>query len=177
MNNDSVLVQNNEQCDLATRALGIIEETEQAPVKTPVEQLEASVADFVKNAMAVTNEGAKLTRALEDSFVNDIESNNLSAKERITIYNIERSASNDRLFKIISPLIGMINERQRAEIDAKNRKDQAAQANVQVNVGNGGGGNPMDSQVASQVPPSVTIGLNNLFQLMAARAATKEVSE
>lgn len=167
------LVKNEEQLGLALQALSTIEKTEQLPEKTPMDQVEHSIASFLEKAIDATVASNSLARALEDSFVDDIQSGNMTTTEKITLYNIQKQADNDRMFKLISPTFGVIVERQRAEIQAANQKNQ--QASVQVNVGT----NSMDAQIASQVPAEVSLGLESLFQLMNARAQSllKEGSE
>lgn len=163
------LVKDDTQLDLATKAVAIITDAEDKPVKTPVDQVEQSVATFLEKAFAATEESHTLAKALEESFVDDIKNGTMSTTEKITLFNIERSSSNDRLFKLISPTSGLITERLRAEIQAAAQKSNQ-QAAVQVNVGS----TNFDSQVASSVPPEVGIGLNALFQAMAARASEKK---
>ena len=163
------LVQTDKQMDLATRAVAAIEAAEQRPVVPIMDKVKEAVADFLGHATAAATESNRLSRALEDSFIQDIQAGTMSVNERITLLNIERSAANDRMFKIISPTFGVVTEEQRAEIQA--RANQEKQAAVQVNVN--AGGSPQDAALASAISPEIGAGLNALFQVMSRRAVEK----
>lgn len=160
-------VQNDKQLDLATRAITAIEKSEDRKDSvTPVDIVELSVAKFLQSAMDTAVESKRLKNALEDSLIDDLPKMNVS--EKITLFNIERSSSNDRDFKLISPSIGMVTARQQAMIQAAS-KAEAQQAAVQVNVQ--AGGNARDATTAASVSPEVSSGLNTIFQLLASRSA------
>lgn len=171
MSNALDLIQNDKQLDQATRAVAAIEKTETQEKPTPMEIVERNVSDFLGKSFAVAIRSTRLSDALEESFVDDIKSGTMKTDEKITLYNIERSSSNDRLFKLISPSIGLITERQRAEIQERSKREQQAAAAVQVNVQTGA--NSIDAQVASSTPANVEAGLNTIYQLMQAAMLRK----
>ncbi len=158
------LIQNEKQLDLATSALATIEKTESTVTSSAIDTVRESVANFLVAATEAAKESNRLSKVLEESFIEDIENGKMTMTEKITLLNIERSAANDRTTKIISPTFGMITEEFRAKIQADARKEQSSTA-VQVNVG----GNSLDAQVAATVSPDVGSGLNTLFQLMSSR--------
>lgn len=166
-------VQNDKQLDLATRAITAIEKSEDRKDSvTPVDIVELSVAKFLQSAMDTAVESKRLKNALEDSLIDDLPKMNVS--EKITLFNIERSSSNDRDFKLISPSIGMVTARQQAMIQAAS-KAEAQQAAVQVNVQ--AGGNARDATTAASVSPEVSSGLNTIFQLLASRSAQLQAAK
>lgn len=166
-------VQNDKQLDLATRAITAIEKSEDRKDSvTPVDIVELSVAKFLQSAMDTAVESKRLKNALEDSLIEDLPKMNVS--EKITLFNIERSSSNDRDFKLISPSIGMVTARQQAMIQAAS-KAEAQQAAVQVNVQ--AGGNAGDAATAASVSPEVSSGLNTIFQLLASRSAQLQAAK
>lgn len=166
-------VQNDKQLDLATRAISAIEKSEDRKDSvTPVDIVELSVAKFLQSAMDTAVESKRLKNALEDSLIEDLPKMNVS--EKITLFNIERSSSNDRDFKLISPSIGMVTARQQAMIQAAS-KAEAQQAAVQVNVQ--AGGNARDAATAASVSPEVSSGLNTIFQLLASRSAQLQAAK
>lgn len=166
-------VQNDKQLDLATRAITAIEKSEDRKDSvTPVDIVELSVARFLQSAMDTAVESKRLKNALEDSLIEDLPKMNVS--EKITLFNIERSSSNDRDFKLISPSIGMVTARQQAMIQAAS-KAEAQQAAVQVNVQ--AGGNARDAATAASVSPEVSSGLNTIFQLLASRSAQLQAAK
>lgn len=166
-------VQNDKQLDLATRAITAIEKSEDRKDSvTPVDIVELSVAKFLQSAMDTAVESKRLKNALEDSLIEDLPKMNVS--EKITLFNIERSSSNDRDFKLISPSIGMVTARQQAMIQAAS-KAEAQQAAVQVNVQ--AGGNARDAATAASVSPEVSSGLNTIFQLLASRSAQLQAAK
>lgn len=166
-------VQNDKQLDLATRAITAIEKSEDRKDSvTPVDIVELSVAKFLQSAMDTAVESKRLKNALEDSLIEDLPKMNVS--EKITLFNIERSSSNDRDFKLISPSIGMVTARQQAMIQAAS-KAEAQQAAVQVNVQ--AGGNARDAATAASVSPEVGSGLNTIFQLLASRSAQLQAAK
>lgn len=166
-------VQNDKQLDLATRAITAIEKSEDRKDSvTPVDIVELSVARFLQSAMDTAVESKRLKNALEDSLIDDLPKMNVS--EKITLFNIERSSSNDRDFKLISPSIGMVTARQQAMIQAAS-KAEAQQAAVQVNVQ--AGGNARDATTAASVSPEVSSGLNTIFQLLASRSAQLQAAK
>lgn len=166
-------VQNDKQLDLATRAISAIEKSEDRKDSvTPVDIVELSVAKFLQSAMDTAVESKRLKNALEDSLIEDLPKMNVS--EKITLFNIERSSSNDRDFKLISPSIGMVTARQQAMIQAAS-KAEAQQAAVQVNVQ--AGGNARDAATAANVSPEVSSGLNTIFQLLASRSAQLQAAK
>lgn len=166
-------VQNDKQLDLATRAITAIEKSEDRKDSvTPVDIVELSVAKFLQSAMDTAVESKRIKNALEDSLIEDLPKMNVS--EKITLFNIERSSSNDRDFKLISPSIGMVTARQQAMIQAAS-KAEAQQAAVQVNVQ--AGGNARDAATAASVSPEVSSGLNTIFQLLASRSAQLQAAK
>lgn len=167
------VVQNDKQLDFATRAITAIEKSEDRKDSvTPVDIVELSVAKFLQSAMDTAVESKRLKNALEDSLIDDLPKMNVS--EKITLFNIERSSSNDRDFKLISPSIGMVTARQQAMIQAAS-KAEAQQAAVQVNVQ--AGGNARDATTAASVSPEVSSGLNTIFQLLASRSAQLQAAK
>lgn len=165
MSND--IVTTDKQLDVATKAILAIDKAEDRSENlTPVAIVEHSVADFLGKAMDAAVRSEKLATALEDSLIADLPE--MSTTEKITLYNIERSAANDNKFKLLSPSIGLLTARQQAIIQAASK--EAQQAAVQVNVNSAG--NPRDEAVSSSASPEVISGLNTLFQLMANRAKT-----
>lgn len=171
MSKETELVQNDQQLDQAVRAVATIEKTESAPKLTPMEVVEQNVSDFLEKAIAVTIGSTRLSQALENSFIDDLKNGTMKTDEKITLFNIERSSSNDRLFKLLSPTFGVITAKQQAEIQAQSKREQAQAAAVQVNVQ--AGGNSLDAQVASTTPASVEAGLNAMFQMMQSAALRK----
>lgn len=177
MENETVkdvnIVKTNEQLDLAARALANIETTEESKQgeSSPIRIVENSIANFLEQAIKVTIDSTKLSQALENSLIDSLPE--MKTDEKIALFNIERSSNNDRLFKLISPTINMITAKQQAEIQAQAKKD-AQQAAVQVNVN--GGGNSLDSLVASKTSAEVETGLNALFQLLASKAKQQETT-
>jgi len=169
----SELIQDESQMNLAIQALKAVEKSEdRKDTKTPVDIVENSVADFLGKAIDATLYSSRLSQALEDDLISDLPS--MSTQEKITLFNIDRSSSNDRLFKMLSPTIGLISSRQQAMIQAAG-KEAAQQAAVQVNVQTAGG---VDASVAASAPQEVKAGLNAIFQLIASRSANlKQVSE
>lgn len=164
---ENPIVQDDKDLDLASKALIAVEKSElRAEEVTPVDTVERSVADFLGKAISATIESSKLSSALEDSLIADLES--MTTTEKITLFNIDRSSVNDRWMKILQPTIGLITARQQAVIQAAG-KEAAQQAAVQVNVGTGVG-NTRDAAIANTTPPEVTSGLNTLFQLIAAKS-------
>ena len=160
------IVSEENQLDLATKALKAVEKSEDRKDEiTPVDIVESSVADFLGKAIDVTLYSSKLSQALENDLVSDIP--NMSTAEKITLFNIDRSSANDRLFKLLSPTIGLISARQQAMIQAAG-KEAAQQAAVQVNVQTAGG---IDANVAANTPQEVKAGLNAIFQLINSRAS------
>ncbi len=170
MSKEAELVTSDAQMDQAVRAVAVIENKETQAPSTPMEIVEQNVSDFLEKAIAVTVASSKLSQALEKSFIDDLEAGTMKTDEKIALFNIERSSSNDRLFKLLSPTFGVITAKQQAEIQAQSKKAAAAQTAVQVNVQ---AGNSADALVASKTPANVEAGLNALFQMAAARAAEK----
>lgn len=171
MSNEADLIQTDAQMDQAVRAVAVIESKEAQTPSTPMEVVEQNVSDFLEKAIAVTVASSRLSQALEESFIDDLKAGTMKTDEKIALFNIERSSSNDRLFKLLSPTFGVITAKQQAEIQAQSKKEAiAAQTAVQVNVQ---AGNSADALVASKTPANVEAGLNALFQMAAARAAEK----
>lgn len=166
------IISEENQLDLATKALKAVEKSEDRKDEiTPVDIVESSVADFLGKAIDVTLYSSKLSQALENDLVSDIP--NMSTSEKITLFNIDRSSANDRLFKLLSPTIGLISARQQAMIQAAG-KEAAQQAAVQVNVNAAGG---VDANVAANTPQEVKAGLNAIFQLINSRASDLKNAE
>lgn len=163
MEEEKNLVNTENQLDLATRALAQIDNTKEKEEKSPIRMVENSIANFLDQAIKVTIDSTKLSRALEEDLIDSLP--DMKTDEKIALFNIERSSNNDRLFKLLSPTINMITAKQQAEIQAQAKKD-AQQAAVQVNVGTG---SSLDADVASKAPAEVEIGLNALFQLLATK--------
>lgn len=162
------IINTEDQLDLATRALAQIDNNEEKEESSPIRMVENSIANFLEQAIKVTIDSTKLSRALEDDLIKSL--SDMKTDEKIALFNIERSSNNDRLFKLLSPTINMITAKQQAEIQAQAKKD-AQQAAVQVNVG---AGSTLDSTIASKTPAEVEIGLNTLFQLLAARTSKQQ---
>lgn len=169
------LVSDDTQLSLATQALKAVETSEdRKDTKTPVDIVEGSVADFLGKAIDATLYSTKLSQALEDDLISDLPS--MSTSEKITLFNIDRSSANDRLFKMLSPTIGLISARQQAMIQAAGKAEAAQQAAaVQVNIGAASGG--LDANVAANTPQEVKAGLNAIFQLIASRSANLKQAE
>lgn len=173
------IIKNDNQLALAERAVVAIENGSERKEVTPIDEVVRSLADFTRDAFATTMESTKLTRALENSLIQDLESGSMKINEKISLYNVERSASNDRLFKLLNPTFQAINEKQRAEIESARRTEQlqaqaaASGPNVQVNVG----GTALDAKVASEVPAEVSLGLLALNNLLAAWGTSNEKKE
>ena len=170
---DIPVIQSDKDLELSARAAMSMEagEDRKATV-TPVDIVENSVATFLGKAIEATLYSNKLSQALEDSLTEDLP--NMSTNEKITLYNIEKSSSNDRLFKMLSPTIGLITARQQALIQATAK--EAQNAAVQINVQNGAG-NARDAAVASSADPAAIAGLNTIFQLIAAKAGSLKKEE
>lgn len=164
---DENLIRDEKSLELASRAITSIEKAEVRKEElTPVDIVENSVANFLGKVIDATVESNKLSAALEQSLIDDLDE--MSTAEKITLFNIERSSSNDKWFKILSPSIGLITARQQAIIQGQ-AKEAAQAAAVQVNV-NSSLGNSRDAAVASATSPEVNSGLNTIFQLINARS-------
>ena len=158
--------------DLAAKALATIERVDQEYKLSPLEHVESSIAYFINKAIDATIASNRLSAALEDSLIQSLDS--MKNDEKIALYNIERTASNDRLSKLITPTIGAIAQQEQARIQMLQAKQNPlGNPSVQVNIG--GGGNPLDAQVAASVDPSISTGLDALFNLtrVAANLANK----
>lgn len=157
------IVASENQLNLATQALAEIEKTEaNKKTITPMDMVEHSVADFLEKAISATVASNRLSQALEDNLIESLPT--MKTEEKITLFNIERTSSNDRLFKLLSPTFGVITSRQQAEIQAQSKRD-SQQSAVQVNIG---AGNSVDAAIASKTSAEVETGLNTLFQLISA---------
>lgn len=157
-------VKSAEELTLATNAIKTIETSEEKLNTTdPVSIVESTVADFLQKAIDATLCSNQLSRSIEQSLIADLPS--MSTNEKLTLYNIERSSSNDTLGKLLQPTIGLITARQQSIIQAA-AKESASAAAMQVNIGVG---NNQDSLVASATSPEVVTGLNTIFQLIASR--------
>lgn len=152
-------IKDDKELELATQALVTIENAEALPVPTPLEEVESSLSDFVKQAFGVALSSTALQSALEKDFIENL--SEMKTDEKIALFNIERTTANDRLFKLLSPTFGLMTSKQHAEIQAANKREAAAA--VQVNVGTGP--SPKDAKVANETDPAVISGLNSLFQL------------
>ncbi len=177
------LVKDDKSLALAETAVASMEKGSEVAEVTPIDEVVKSLADFTKDAFAVTMESTRLTRALEESLIDDLKTDKLSSAEKISLYNVERSASNDRLFKLLTPTFQAINEKQRAEIESARRAEQlqsqnSGGTNLQVNVNAGSG---VDAKVAEMATPEVKTGLlamSNLLQAWGAHAQKEnEVKE
>lgn len=167
------LVTNEKSLDLAASAIVAIDAAEVRKAEvTPVDIVEGSVANFLGKLIDVTVESRKLSQSLEQSLEQDLDE--MTVTEKITLFNIDRSSTNDRWFKILSPTIGLLTARQQALIQAASKENQQAAA-VQVNVG--ATGTSRDATVASSTSPEVVSGLNAIFQLAAARKANLEAEK
>lgn len=163
------LIDTENKLELATRALANIELAEEKEVVSPIRRVESSIANFLEKAIGVTIESNRFSKAIEDSLIAGLPE--MKNDEKIALYNIERTSSNDRLYKLLAPTINMIAAKQQAEIQAQAKRD-AQQSAVQVNIG---AGNGLDSNIASKVSADVSIGLNALFQL--AEAKKRQLAE
>ena len=165
---ESKIVTDDKSLELAAIAVTSMEVAEERKVeRTAVNIVEDSVADFLERAIRATLESNKLSQALEDSLAADL--SEMSVTEKITLFNIDRSSTNDKWFKILSPSIGLLTARQQALIQAASKEQQAAA--VQVNVGAVGGGNPIDAKIAASAPPEAISGIASIFQLAESRKA------
>lgn len=170
------LIQNDTQLDLATQALATMEKQEQKS-ETSMERLENTLIDFTKASMALTIKSNHLTDVLEEDFEKGVKDGSLSTVDKITIYNIKKSADNDRTFKIMSTSFGVISNKQQAEIQAAARKDEQATNQTQININTG---NAKDAEVASSVSAAVINGSNAWSGLLSAledRARRREMEK
>lgn len=170
----SDIIQNDTQLDMATNALATMEKKEVEPRKTPMDQLEEDVMTFVKDAFAVTMGSTFVKRALEEKLVERVKTDQMKNDELITLYNIEHTSDNDRIFKLLSPSIGVITNRQNAEIQAAAKKEQLQSQANGTNVNIAIGSNGRDALLASETPPEVTSGLNTLHNLLQAMASLSQ---
>lgn len=170
------LINDENQLNLATRALATMEKQEQKS-ETSMERLENTLIDFTKESMALTIKSNHLTDVLENDFAKGVEDGSLSNTEKITIYNIKKSADNDRLFKIMSTSFGVISNKQQAEIQAAARRDEQVASQTQINIHTG---NTKDAEIASSVSAAVVNGSNAFSGLLAAledRARRREAEK
>src|SRR5574344_278815 len=96
MSNEANLIQTEAQMNQAVRAVAVIENKEAQAPNTPMEIVEQNVSDFLEKAIAVTVASSKLSQALEESFIDDLKAGTMKTDEKIALFNIERSSSNDR---------------------------------------------------------------------------------
>lgn len=157
--------------ELATRAVAAMEKTEQEYKPTPLESVEKSVATFIDKSIEATIASSRLAAALEESLIFDLDK--MKPEEKIALLNIERSAMNDRISKLITPTIGATVQQEQARMQMK---QQAVTNNpaVQVNIG---GGNPLDAQLAAKASPEAISGLDVLSKLLTQALAKKVVTE
>ena len=179
------MIKDEKENELALRAVTSIEKGEDKKEETPIDEVIKSLADFTKEAFSITLEQTKLTKALEDSFIDDIKNGSMSTAERISLYNVQQSAQNDRISRMMNPTSQMINEKNRAQIESDRRKEQMQQqalagnggTNLQLNIGTA---SAMDAKVASTAPAEVTLGLlalNNMLGAMKTEKPTEKAAE
>ena len=153
-----VELKNNEQQDLAIKALAKIEETESLPPINPSTELTNSATDFLEKFYALTLNSNRLAEKVEESLIEDLPE--MKVDEKITVLNIERSAMNDRIFKMASAASSLVSAQGQLNA-AKNPKD-VPQNNVQINVGT----TSADTKIAEQTSPEIINGLDTLNALL-----------
>ena len=167
---ETLMLKDNEQQDLAIKALAKIEESENLPRPNPSTELTNSATDFLEKFYALTLNSNRLAEKVEESLIEDLPG--MKVDEKITVLNIERSAMNDRIFKMASAASSLVSAQGQLAA-AKNPKD-VPQNNVQINVGT----TSADTKVAEKTSPEIINGLDTLNALMQAiQIARKNDSE
>lgn len=160
--------------ELTTRALVAMEQAEEKNVKTPVQILEEGLVEYAGNALQLSTDMEAFKRGMQQTLL--AEYGDMSHDEQIALYNIECQQSNDRLFKLLSPTFGVVNNRQTAEIQAQAAKERLIQqgaipaggVNVQIN---NGVGTRRDDEVAESMDPKTKNALDTWYRFTQAAEA------
>lgn len=156
--------------DYGTRALAAMEKAE-VSFTTPTAEVERSVSDYAKGAMQLALDQQWFKRHMQEDLARNFDE--MKTDEKITLYNIEVQAQNDLTSKLLSPLVGMMTERQRAEIQAAAQKQNQAAGGVNVQINNNQGSTKQDDLIADQTPVKTRAALNIWYQLSQALEAAQ----
>lgn len=154
-----MVIDNDKELDKAVEAVASIEKVDEKPKLSPMEEVESNVAEFLKATLNATMQSSRLSKALEEDLINSLPE--MKTNEKIALFNLERTSSNDRIGRLLNPVLEAMKEKQSMEVS---NKDPA----VQVNVSTGNVGSSYDSKIASSVDPKVSTGIDTLWQLVAA---------
>lgn len=130
--------------------------------QSSLDLLQGGLTDYVLKAFQAANKQSKFKEFMQQDLMESFAG--LTPSEKLALYNIEVQAETDQQYKLLSPTFGILAESIKANAQAANNKDN----NGQVQIINQVNGNPLDNQIAANVPPKIAAGLDALFRLGAA---------
>jgi hypothetical protein len=93
-------------------------EVANARVNSPVVAVETSLAMFVKDAFDVTRKDFEFGQVIEESLITDLQDDKLNPNQKIALYSSYAVNNNDKISKLLAPIMQLMTARQQAELAA-----------------------------------------------------------
>ncbi len=108
----------NEMSEDEIKQIETIASTLENTTTSPVNIVEDSLASFVQSAFDVTKDDFDFGKKIQESLMDDLDNNVLEPNQKIALYSSFSVNSNDRVSKLLSPIMSLMTARQQAEMSA-----------------------------------------------------------
>ena len=135
-----------------------------ARIDSPVKAVEGALSQFVKDAFDVTRSDFEFGKVIQDKLMQDIQNGSLNPNQLIALYSSFAVNSNDKISKLLSPIMQLMTARQQAELAAA-----ASVANAHVNA-------EKANEITKTAPKDVLQGMKQLQDFLEVFQSIKQQS-